>query len=274
MLGKLIKNDFKASAHSMLGIYLVAITLYIAAAISYSSDDSSARTVQNILTVLLVFASIAVIVIPVFQLLTYFNKSLYSNQGYLSYTLPVKSGSLLFSKAIVSFAWIVFAYALCIADYVLIFVNYASKIDPEVKQMIGQIYELINGPDVDVLIKVLIAILAVALFEIIFVISQIFFAITLSNVKPFNRFGALGGIVLFIVLFLVLNEINMTLMQDFPLSLRIRGSGVSIVGLAMSKVKIPDSILIGIAGFIFQLISMIGMFIGTDFLMKRKVNIK
>ena len=274
MLGKLIKNDFKASAHSMLGIYLIAFTVYAAAAISYTSDKNNATTIQIILTALLIFSSFAILVIPIFQLLSYFNKSLYSNQGYLSYTLPVKSGSLLFSKAIVSFSWIVVAYAFFISAYVLMFTNFASKLDPEIKAMLGEIYDMINGPEKEVLIKFLVAVLAVALFEIVFIIAQIFFAITLSNVKPFNGFGAFGGIVLFIVLFLILNEINMSLMQNFPLCLRIRPEGVSIVDIPMAGFAVADSILIGIGGFIFQIISMIGMFIGTDYLMKRKVNIK
>ncbi len=274
MLGKLIKNDFKASAHSMLGIYLVAFAVYIAAALSYSSDKNNATTIQVILTAALIFVSFAILIIPIFQLLTYFNKSLYSNQGYLSYTLPVKSHNLLFSKAIVSFSWIVVAYAFFISAYVLMFTNFAGKLDPEIKEMLSQIYEMINGPEKEVLFKALIAVLAVVLFEIIFVISQIFFSITLSNVKPFNRFGALGGIVLFIVLFFVLNSINMRLMQDFPLSLRIRAEGVSIINLPMTGVKVTDSILIGIGGFIFQFVAMIGMFVSTDYLMKFKVNIK
>lgn len=274
MLGKLIKNDFKASAHSMLGIYLIAFAVYAAAAIAYTSDQNNATTIQIILTAVLILFSFAILVIPIFQLLSYFNKSLYSNQGYLSYTLPVKSESLLFSKAIVSFAWIVVAYAFFVSSYVLMFTNFVGKLDPEIKAMLGEIYDMINGPEKEVLIKFLVAILAVVLFEIIFLISQIFFAITLSNVKPFNGFGAFGGIILFIVLFLVMNSINNELLQNFPLSLRIRASGVSIVNLPMTGVKVPDSVLIGIAGFIFQFVAMIGMFIGTDYLMKKKVNIK
>lgn len=273
MLGKLIKNDFKASAHSMLGIYLVAFAVFAATAVAYKTDENSATTIQGILTAVLIFVSFAILIIPIFQILTYFNKSLYSNQGYLSYTLPVKSESLLLSKAIVSFSWIVVAYGFFISAYVLMFTNFAGKLDPEVKQMLGEIYDLINGPEKEILIKALIAILAVVLFEIIFVISQIFFSITLSNIKPFNRFGAIGGIALFIALFLILNSINMRLLQEFPLSLRIRSAGVSIVDIPMN-IKVEGSLLIGIAGFIFQFVAMIGMFVGTDYLMKKKVNIK
>ena len=92
MLGKLIKNDFKASAHSMLGIYLVAFAVFAATAVAYKTDENSATTIQGILTAVLIFVSFAILIIPIFQILTYFNKSLYKN-SVLWYYLTVKGSS-------------------------------------------------------------------------------------------------------------------------------------------------------------------------------------
>ena len=192
MLGKLIKNDFIATAHSMLGIYGATFVVAVAAAFSYAFN--SPAFIQAVITLILLVLSFAILIIPIFQLLSYFNKSLYSNQGYLSYTLPVTSENLLLSKAIVSFSWIVLSYASYIAIYAFIIKYFFGKIDPEILAMFEEIYAMFNGPENAALFKGLAVILALVLLEIIILVSQIFFSITLSNIKPFSYLGGIAGI--------------------------------------------------------------------------------
>ena len=51
-------------------------------------------------------------------MMSYFNKTLYTDQGYLTYTLPVKSKDILISKAIVSFVWLALSYIVLVGTVV------------------------------------------------------------------------------------------------------------------------------------------------------------
>jgi hypothetical protein len=61
------------------------------------------------------------------------------------------------------------------------------------------------------------------------------------------------------------------LTQYCPLSLFITSGKVKLVTEAMYG---TSGTLIGLAGVIFQFICAVGMFIGTNYLMKKKINIK
>ena len=270
MLGKLIKNDFKASAHSLLGIYLIALAIGIFTALSYAFEGLA--IIQAIGTVALLILSFAVLIIPVFQVLTYFNKSLYSNQGYLSYTLPVKSRDLLFSKAIVSFSWITLGFAMYVGIYVFVIRYFFGKMDPAILEQLELLYEMIDTlPDKSVFVKVIVVIVVAFFFEILVLVSQIFFAMTLSNIKPLNRMGNAGGFLIFAGLFIVMFYIFIQLTQYCPLSLYITNGNVKLVTEAMYGTA---GTLIGLAGIIFQFICSVAMFIGTNYLMSKKINIR
>lgn len=270
LLGKLIKNDFIASAHSMLGIYIATLAVGIVTAITYAFE--SPAVIQGIVTVILLILSFAILIIPIFQLLSYFNKSLYSNQGYLSYTLPVKSRNLLFSKAVVSFSWITLSYAFYIGIYTFIIKYFFSKMDPSILEQLELIYDMIESlPDKSVILKVIAVVLLLAFIEILVLVSQIFFSITLSNIKPLNQLGGAGGVILFIAIFLAMFSAFINLTQYFPLSLYITNQKVMLVQSAMYGTA---GTLIGIAGIIFQIVCTAAMFVATNYLMKKKINIK
>lgn len=270
MLGKLIKNDFKASAHSLLGIYLIAIAIGVFTALSYAFE--SLAIIQAIGTVALLILSFAVLIIPVFQVLTYFNKSLYSNQGYLSYTLPAKSRDMLFSKAVVSFSWITLGFGMYVGIYVFVIKYFFGKMDPAILEQLELLYDMIDKlPDKSVFVKMIVVIVLAFFFEILVLVSQIFFSITLSNIKPFNQMGNASGFLLFVGLFIVMFYIFIQLTQYCPLSLYITNGNVKLVTEAMYG---TSGTLIGLAGIIFQFICSIAMFIGTNYLMAKKINIR
>ncbi len=270
MLGKLIKNDFKASAHSLLPIYLIAFAVGVVTALSYAFE--SLAIIQAIGTFVLLLLSFAILIIPVFLILSYFNKSLYSNQGYLSYTIPARSRDILFSKAVVSFSWITLGFAMYIAIYVFVIKYFFGKMDPSIIEQLEALYDMIEAlPEKSVLFKVIIAVIVVFFFEILVIVSQIFFSITLSNIKPFNQLGNAGGFLIFVAVFVVMFYIFIQLTQYFPLSLFFSSGNVKIITEPMQGTA---NTVIGVMGVVFQLICSAAMFVGTNYLMKKKINIR
>ena len=120
MLGKLLKNEFKTTYKTMLVIYIVTIVTTLGFCFfgvrqfySYSWNAPANETLRRILGVLGVTFTIAYMIIVIaLVILTYvlmcerFYKSMYSEQGYLTHTLPVSPLSNLNARLITSVVWL------------------------------------------------------------------------------------------------------------------------------------------------------------------------
>ena len=107
MLGKLIKNEFIQTSKSLIAVYSAAGVSILFMLLSYVTDISWIGITGS---VALIAIGIAAIVMTLVMVINNFYRSLYSNQGYLSFTLPVKCSNLLLSKFIVSLVWIIIGY--------------------------------------------------------------------------------------------------------------------------------------------------------------------
>lgn len=112
MLGKLLKQEFRATARVMLPVLLALLVVSIMAnfGIRYSgSSDGSSGGVLSILStiavILFVVGILTVIVVAVVLMVQRFRQNLLGDEGYLMHTLPVSVHSLLWSKLIVSAVW-------------------------------------------------------------------------------------------------------------------------------------------------------------------------
>lgn len=274
MLGKLLKNDFIGSAHAMLPVYLVALIAGAITALSYIFNIKFLKFIGSFSLVILVFG---LVIITIFVMMNYFNKSLYSDQGYLSYTLPVKSRDLLFSKATVSFAWIAISY-LILAGFVVGVLWYAKvklneSLGGEIDEIINTIGSLVttNGlPSVAAIAKIVAIVLLYGFVSILILVSQVFFSMTLSNVRGFNKLGFFGGIIIFAVLLVVMKIVSSLIMVYLPMSLFISGDGIKITLKSMADV----SSTYGIGGFLFEAIASAGLLFATNHLMSKKINLR
>lgn len=135
MLGKLIKNEFQSTYKTMLVIYVVTLITTLGCCFFIHSDFSPVLLanetfgkVWNVIGVTFVFAYF--ITLFSLTLLTYvlacerFYKSMYSDQGYLTHTLPVSPLSNLNARLITSTVWLLLSGivlvlsvgALCLSD--------------------------------------------------------------------------------------------------------------------------------------------------------------
>ena len=85
MLGKLIKNEFKSSAHSVMNIYIAAAVALAAMLLSYAVKVTWVGVIGSIA---LIIIGLICVVITLVAVVTNFNRTLYGAEGYLSYTLP------------------------------------------------------------------------------------------------------------------------------------------------------------------------------------------
>lgn len=108
MLGKLLKHDFKATGRVMLPMYLLLVIVTILGSVLLGSRLLQREVLMPLAVTLLIayiLMLIAIGIITTVYQIVYFYRSLFTTQGYLSFTLPVSPWSLLHSRAIVGFVW-------------------------------------------------------------------------------------------------------------------------------------------------------------------------
>lgn len=102
MLGKLIKYEYKATARTFIPIY---IAILVVAVINRVFRIGNIEVAWGISTIVLVGLFIGLGVLTIIMIIERFNKNLLGNEGYLMFTLPVKSEQLILSKLIISMIW-------------------------------------------------------------------------------------------------------------------------------------------------------------------------
>lgn len=102
MLGKLLKYEFRATGRICLPLFGA---LLVVAAISRLFSSLSFETPLAISIAISVILIIATFVIVLILTLIRFYRNLLTNEGYLMFTLPVNTDSLIWSKLIVAFVW-------------------------------------------------------------------------------------------------------------------------------------------------------------------------
>ena len=141
MLGKLIKHEFRSTYKTMLVIYIMTIVTTLGCCFfgirqfySYSwslAENETLRRIQSILGITFTIAYVVIVIALV--LLTYilmcerFYKSMYSEQGYLTHTLPVSPLSNLNARLITSLIWLFVSGIILLISILLI----AISLDPQ-----------------------------------------------------------------------------------------------------------------------------------------------
>lgn len=135
MLGKLLKHEFIATKRIYLPIYFVTIVLalivngFFALQSRFFDDDSSFSVISTLFIVF--FTAMFVLVLlcclmsgPVISLYRFY-KNVFTDEGYLTNTLPVKPISILVSKLITGIVWyiagiIIFVLSIFLMDFDLL----------------------------------------------------------------------------------------------------------------------------------------------------------
>ena len=133
MLGKLTKHELIASGRMIIPMYiaLVFTTFFGKLFIWLSSKEvflesvpltfaKIVRSISSLFTILYILLIIVVMVATVLFIAIRFYKNFYTDEGYLMFTLPVNSKSLITSKLISAFLWTILSSAIVLGSLFLI----------------------------------------------------------------------------------------------------------------------------------------------------------
>ena len=148
MLGKMIKHEWKGTCRvgCLMMLLMVGITFFGWLAfqspmwreLSGNSDSSSVTleagilNVLSVVTLLLYFVMLIVVLVGiVVYLAVHFYKTVYTDEGYLTHTLPVTKHQLLFSKILVGGLWTMIIYAMVYLSVILLGISLINTVLPD-----------------------------------------------------------------------------------------------------------------------------------------------
>ena len=273
MLGKLIKNEFKHSARYTMAIYGAAFAAMAVTCISLLVDSGWLGAIACGMLYVVGFASVVVTLVSVIK---NFYDSLYSRQGYLTLTLPVKGSSLLLSKIIVSFIWIVTSMVVMGLTLLMIFLYGKEKSEGSLESILEVIS--ISGildmlPSKLAIIKFLVVVVILVISTILTYVGYVFFTVTLANTRLLQSHPKFYGGVIFFAIMTIVNAIGNKLTELLPLTVNVSTENVY---LSFTQMGYESDVLLsyGIGGTLFSGLVAIGLLFATGYIIENKVNIK
>ena len=113
MLGKLLKQEFRATGRIMLPVFGALVVLSVLANLSIRlldsgvSDSGVLRFLAVFVIIVFVLGIFGALLVTLLLMVSRFYRNLLKDEGYLMHTLPVSVHGLVWSKLIVSLVWFI-----------------------------------------------------------------------------------------------------------------------------------------------------------------------
>ncbi len=223
MLGKCLKYDLRSSGKLILPLSLIAVLVsaFGCAVIAFLEWFSNLYTDENVVTVLVytlgtmfIFTA-AIVGIVGFPICTTvvivhrFYTSCYTDEGYLTFTLPVTTHKLLISKTLSGFIWSIYSAVIsviCIGGYILTCIGlFSSAVEirtlfDEVVDMIFDQYGLSFAANA---VSYIVSMLASSLFGIL----VLYLSFTIGAMLT-KKYKALAGIAIYFAINVVASTVQ------------------------------------------------------------------
>ena len=298
MLGKLIKNSFKANASAVYNNYIamgiIAVIMLILMFVDWTKWGDRGVGVGMAIKVAasaaLCLAAFVCIVLTFISVFGEFRRSMYDNEGQLTLTLPVRSSSLLFAKWLSGSFWIILSYtAFCLCafgSFVYLIRHSMGVIEGDadyygiftlVKEMISQLAEAagINAPSITVVLN-LVSVHAIlgGVRACVFVLF-VYFAVTLANCRPFHKLGMLGAILYFFGVTFIVHTVAALVAKFIKVYIVVSETAFTfVVSEAEAKAAIANGYgTAAITNVYITALLAVAVFLITAMLIDRKVNV-
>lgn len=266
MFGKLMKHEWKATYKIMglINVLMIAVTVFgmIMLQTSWIKQDEFGY-VGSICVGCYYITLITVTVVANIFLIIRFYKNLYSNEGYLMFTLPAKASGLLNAKLLTGTIWYVITSLMCVISVLLLAGTFA-EVDAE---SIRFVLRLIPSDNVGqfIILAVLIALIFIA--SCVEKLVSYYFCLSLGQLSNKNKIAC--SVIAFIVLNFSIGMLSNVLGVFFT----IGGGAIGIDRLLSSH---PFEAAVTIAGIILLLLCIASLifYVITLKIMKNKLNLE
>ncbi len=278
MFGKLLKNEFISTGRIMGVLYAVVLVImgYLLGSyyIGRNAADADPSNGQLIGIFLLMMISFCSFFLTTIVMITNFQKTLYGDQGYLSFTLPVKSTSLLASKVIVSAVWYIAAFLCLLGTVVITFVVVKQDVlGEESYELIEQMIPMIlGGKSLATTITSALITMITIFVRFAIVAIEIYFAISLANTRLFQKHYLLWTIVFSGAIIYIVEGITSLITRDVVFGLSVENNTYRLI-TDFKNMSLYGT-YVDLASLLISVVAGVAFFFATRYVMKNKVNIK
>lgn len=264
MLGKMIKHEWKAVAKTLFFIHLaiVAMTLVGKIMISIKAVQKS-----EILTAsMIVVYALSVIAVGIgthIFLAMRFYKNMYTDEGYLSFTLPVKSWEHIVSKGLIAVVWMVIDGLIIFSSIMILTIpkkEYQELVDSILYADWSDFWSLSGGEYlflVYIVVNVLLGLCAVPLT----------YYVSISIGQLFKNHKMLFSIIVYVVIQNVQQVLGVIVTVIFMLPSAMGNMDDS----TMNSMTTANHMMGG--NLLLQLVYCVGFFFAIKFIMDKKLNL-
>lgn len=284
MLGKLIKYEYKATARTMLPV--LALFMLLSVGMRFITDYATNLDLGVIGTAIEVVVVIAYIIIfaavcflGYFSSVLRFSKNIFSDEGYLMNTIPVKPWMHIVSKLLTAFTWLIACILACMFS-----VSVASDGLTGVKNVfeaLGEIckvfFDALSEQPFYVFQVVVACILGIVLSYLTFYCSLAIGNSFAKNKKvmsvlSFVALFTIGSIIMVVVSDILLNAYSDSLVVSTQTVYDAESAGATVT--VSSPVNFKEANIIALVENITTFVFCVVTFIGANYFMKNKLNLE
>ena len=278
MLAKLLKYEIKASARTLIPLYIgtliVALVCSIQIMLSINSSNGNFamavgsfqanNTLTGILFLLFFGLCVAITVLTIMTVIQRFNHSLIGDEGYLMFTLPVTHTQLLSSQLIAAMLWsIIGIFIMFLSSIIISFSGIMLGWDELNLNTINwnQIADIIQTAIQPMLISVIYG-----FFSLASAILLVYLSIMIAQTEKLNNHRVAVAVILFFVIGWMFSGAESILFLEIrniaaPDSFHISDDFMWAYNMAMA------------CQIAFEAVKCVICFIGTKWLMQNKLNL-
>lgn len=266
MLKKLLKYEIKATARTFLPMYALLVVFALINKFFMAVNADYLRIPQIISITVFVVIIVGICVMTLVVTIQRFNKNLLSDEGYLSFTLPVKAHSHIDSKMIVSLMWTILSV---LASLISILVMAASKGTlSSIRSFFEEFIPAFNSLGSAGYIIMLEGILFIIISTLSTIIT-IYAAITIGNMSSKHRL--LAGIGSYIGLCVVEQIVSTIIITSFGGKIQHYFESMNHATMS-AQLNAVQFVMLGL--IIFTLVFGAAYYILTNWMLQRKLNLE
>jgi hypothetical protein len=268
MLAKLLKYEFKATARLFIPLYIALITFTLINRVVNTVESVQKAIGINIKTILSVISMVGYVVliisisaITLIIMVQRFYKNLLGDEGYLMFTLPVKTWQNVLNKLIFAVFWTISSGLVTIASIIII---------SEMKDVSEILIEICNKINSFFGIAGFVSLPLVFILGISSNILMFYSAITLGH--QFTRHKLIASLGMYCVVYFI----NSFILGILLLMLRYIPAVHDILEYLFNystSMHFKTNIIVLLIS-IYPIISLIGQFVLMNFLLKKRLNLE
>jgi hypothetical protein len=271
MFGKLLKHELRHTARYHFAIIIVSVIATLFMGVSLVTESEALMSMAMFPLILI---AAAVIIVSLVSIIKNFYETIFSRQGYLTMTLPVRGSQLLISKVLISFFWVIVSYIAAFLPFVFVFLHVKKQLDAD--NMTDQIVQDISSilPSTGSIVLVVIFFVITSLISILSYVSYVYFSVTIANTRLLNKHPKLFGGLIFLGVSILTGKISDFTLRFAPLSFAISDERAFFTFKDAWELEEVIINTFDVNSYLIEAIVAVALLFATGYFIENKINIK